>query len=593
MALSLRIIEALCLWCLCLRSCVQAWNAGTSWRNLYAVAAVKKDRSVYSWGMPTFGGNPTGSSTLKDVKAIYSTMGAFVALMNNGGVTAWGSSDYAGNATFYEGINDVKRVYTTTWDVSLLHTDNTVTCIQKEDVALYTNVVATHKVFKVNCTDILEIYTNEHAAIGVSSTGVAYAWGTASSGGIIPPTMGPVKDIYASGNAFVGHQKTGKLRAWGDSYSGGCENAQFDNSHYKCMPIGLSNVTLVYSNAVAFAALKEDSSIVAWGRITRGGDVGSEPITGVAAVYSTRYAFAALKIDGTVQAWGDSSYGGNNTVPSTLTDVEDIFASERAFCALKRDKTIVSWSGGDALEWARGVTNVDTVFGNYNSFAALHTDGTVTAWNNLPGALAISNVKWIYGNMFNFYALLDTNTVIQWGGLAAESSNTTNTNLMDIDVVYATDITYAASVAPNYYACPQNYGPSRRMTCTRASSGGGGGGGSDNGGGGSSSSEGSDEETDESGFAIGCGVVFALGIAAVGALYIYKKREAAAARAASQNQGNSGSTQNPMVAPPSAPHGPTVSRQTAVFDTDSIYLDDTDGEFTGGGEDLPQYSLDA
>ena len=39
-----------------------------------------------------------------------------------------------------------------------------------------------------------------------------------------------------------------------------------------------------------------------------------------------RYAFAALKEDGTVEAWGDSSYGGSG-VPSGLSGVKAIYST--------------------------------------------------------------------------------------------------------------------------------------------------------------------------------------------------------------------------------------------------------------------------
>ena len=34
-------------------------------------------------------------------------------------------------------------------------------------------------------------------------------------------------------------------------------------------------------------------------------------LSGVKTIYSTQNAFAALKDDGTVRAWGDSSFGGS------------------------------------------------------------------------------------------------------------------------------------------------------------------------------------------------------------------------------------------------------------------------------------------
>ena len=59
----------------------------------------------------------------------------------------------------------------------------------------------------------------------------------------------------------------------------------------------------------------------------------------VRAIYSTQYAFAALKEDGTVQAWGDKYVGGSMSdgknkygraytgVPDDLKDVKTIFGT--------------------------------------------------------------------------------------------------------------------------------------------------------------------------------------------------------------------------------------------------------------------------
>lgn len=51
-------------------------------------------------------------------------------------------------------------------------------------------------------------------------------------------------------------------------------------------------------------------------------------------VYSTSRAFAALKEDGIVAAWGDANYGG--AVPSDLGgDAKVIYSTIGAFAALK------------------------------------------------------------------------------------------------------------------------------------------------------------------------------------------------------------------------------------------------------------------
>ncbi|CAC9436974.1 hypothetical protein, partial [uncultured Gammaproteobacteria bacterium] len=58
----------------------------------------------------------------------------------------------------------------------------------------------------------------------------------------------------------------------------------------------------IYSTKYAFAALKADGSITAWGSSL--GGAGSPPDSGYTKIYSNEYAFAALKADGSITMWG-------------------------------------------------------------------------------------------------------------------------------------------------------------------------------------------------------------------------------------------------------------------------------------------------
>ena len=71
---------------------------------------------------------------------------------------------------------------------------------------------------------------------------------------------------------------------------------------------GLNNAPS-YSNHYAFAALKADGSITAWGSSGYGGS-NAPAGTGYTKIYSNHYAFAALKADGSITVWGSSEYGG-------------------------------------------------------------------------------------------------------------------------------------------------------------------------------------------------------------------------------------------------------------------------------------------
>jgi alpha-tubulin suppressor-like RCC1 family protein len=77
-----------------------------------------------------------------------------------------------------------------------------------------------------------------------------------------------------------------------------------------------SGVQQIFSNELAFAALKNDGSVFTWGDPESGGNssgVASQLRSGVQQIFSTGSAFAALKSDGSVVTWGDPSYGGNSS----------------------------------------------------------------------------------------------------------------------------------------------------------------------------------------------------------------------------------------------------------------------------------------
>jgi hypothetical protein len=67
----------------------------------------------------------------------------------------------------------------------------------------------------------------------------------------------------------------------------------------------------IYSTGHAFAALRDDGSISAWGNVDHGGK-GAPTDSGYTKIYSNRYAFAALTTNGSIKAWGDWDWGGTH-----------------------------------------------------------------------------------------------------------------------------------------------------------------------------------------------------------------------------------------------------------------------------------------
>ena len=87
-----------------------------------------------------------------------------------------------------------------------------------------------------------------------------------------------------------------------------------------------------YSTASAFAALKADGSVSAWGHSSYGGS-GAPTDSGYVKIYSTSYAFAAIKADGSITAWGNGAYGGSGA-PSDSGYIK-VYSTWRAFAAIK------------------------------------------------------------------------------------------------------------------------------------------------------------------------------------------------------------------------------------------------------------------
>ena len=245
-----------------------------------------------------------------------------------------------------------------------------------------------------------------------------------------------VVQIYSTNNSFAALKAYGTVSCWGKANGGGdltnYQNTTYDYSNYYATGemlythnygidmSDLSNVVQIYPNTAAFAALKSDGTVGAWGSQYFGGDitnathstsirVDQSDLSNVVQIYATYNAFAALKADGTVSCWGSTIGGGDMTNSawgsystaynvsildqSDLSNVIQIYATQVAFAALKNDGTVVSWGGpgegGDMRnshqpsnirQDVTNISNVVQIYSNYRAFAALKSDGTVSVW---------------------------------------------------------------------------------------------------------------------------------------------------------------------------------------------------------------------
>jgi alpha-tubulin suppressor-like RCC1 family protein len=471
-----------------------------------AFAALKSDGSVQVWGNVNAGGSSSiaiysntnniwtytsvANSLTSGVVAVYSTGGAFAALKSNGSVVTWGQAQSGGNSSIAIYSNDGSTIYTSV--------ANSLT------------------------SGVVSIYSAQGAFAALKSDGSVVTWGDGGGGGsssiaiysngstiytsVANSLTSGVVSIYSTYYAFAALKNDGSVVTWGNGYGGGNSSVAIysnaNGSYYAGTSVAnslTSGVVSIYSTNYAFAALKSDGSVVTWGRAEYGGDssiatatyspyqlaytsVANSLTSGVVAVYSNSDAFAALKTDGSVVAWGNSSYGGDSSLvaSSLLSNVVAVYSNGAAFAALKSNGSVVTWgraeSGGNSsiseyigpnntryTSVSNSLTSgVVAVYSNGGAFAALKSNGSVVTWGSRQyggdreqyfsggnySSLAwvlTSNVVAVYSSGGAFAALKSNGSITPWGSEYSGGFGGYNTNLsQDYIAVYSNSQTFTA-----------------------------------------------------------------------------------------------------------------------------------------------------
>lgn len=213
-----------------------------------------------------------------------------------------------------------------------------------------------------------------------------------------------IPTVFNTDKAFALLKHNGSVVAWGDSATGGSA------------PNDLSDVIDIFSNPVAFVALKKDGTAVPWGDPSKGGlflptfTPGEDPDTldNIKSVIGSAGAFAAIKIDGTVIAWGDANFGGAipSSIKNLLVDIVEVVSTDRYFAARNTDGEIFIWGNGanaydrHDVNKSGSVTALDSNIinnqlarGAYRSSCDVNRDGSVTALDALQITNYLSNPK--------------------------------------------------------------------------------------------------------------------------------------------------------------------------------------------------------
>lgn len=246
----------------------------------------------------------------------------------------------------------------------------------------------------------------------------------------VPPDLTNAVAIAAGGFHNLALKNNGTVVAWGRNIEGETN-----------VPSGLSNVVAIAAGYYHSIALKTDGTIIIWGANNFGQANIPGDLSNVVAIAGSFYDTVALKADGTVLAWGGNNYGQTN-VPVDLSNVVAVSAGFYDNMALKSDGTVVAWGGGPS-----SVTNVPSDLTNAVAIncstsislehsLALRADGTVASWGYTQASVpsTLSNVCSIaaggvaYANpaVSRDLALRTDGSLVGWGTATNPPSSRSN-----------------------------------------------------------------------------------------------------------------------------------------------------------------------
>jgi len=176
--------------------------------------------------------------------------------------------------------------------------------------------------------------------------------------------------IAASETHSLGLKQDGSIVAWGRNYDGEC-NVPSPNTKFVAVAAG----------GYHSLGLKADGSIVAWGSNWERQCNVPSPNTGFVAVAAGGYHSLGLKADGSIVAWGSNQYG-QCKIPSPNTGFVAVAAGGSHSLGLKAGGSIVAW--GDDSSDKCNVPSPNTGFvavaaGGSHSLG-LKADGSIVAW---------------------------------------------------------------------------------------------------------------------------------------------------------------------------------------------------------------------
>ena len=355
-----------------------------------AFAALKADGSVVTWGDASRGGDSSAvASELNDVRKIYSNDWAFAAVKNDGSLVIWGERTRGGEAAIMKELR-----WATGWEAYPLHS-SLLDGSRGRVIKIVSNNYAFAALF-------------EHKDVPGKKS--VFTWGDELRGGDA--------HIHRLGGTYTPNREDLVYSFWSKDVTALLEEGVVD----------------IVANNDAFAALKEDGSVVTWGDRDRGGWPGSvenkvqSDVVKILPCYNLmEECFVAIKSSGEAVVW---PFHDRVPLGDLASGVVDVVYTNGSTVAIKEDGSVLIWwsyypSGyfpSGHLPGGGRPEKVEKVFANADAYASIRLDGMVGSWGDISmremefelvnkGAPVVH----IFSNDYAFAALKKDGSVVTWG----------------------------------------------------------------------------------------------------------------------------------------------------------------------------------
>jgi len=373
------------------RSFVPTQEAGKSidWNHFDAggghTAAIKKDGTLWMWGVNRFGQLGNGTTTIRLLPSqevdeattwvyISGSYGSTVAIKSDGTLWGWGANWYGqlGNGTTISRVTPTQEVsQSTTWSSVSTYSEHTVAI--KMDGTLWA--------WGENGFGQLGDNTTTDRLVPTQEASGSTAWSSVSCG-------------YRHTAAI---KTDGTLWAWGSNWKGMLGDGTTDRKYVPTQEVTQStNWNFVSTGGAHTIAIKTDGTLWAWGYNAKG-QLGNGTITEKliptqedsnstdwVSVSGGHEHTAAIKSDGTLWAWGNNDWGnlGDQTYTDRLVPTQEASQSTNwSLVSAGFYHTIAIRSNGTLWGWG------------YNSYGQTG-DGTRSTTHSVPTQEATHSTDW-------------------------------------------------------------------------------------------------------------------------------------------------------------------------------------------------------